>query len=216
MPPVPENPKIFHITHVQNLSEIVRAGVLWSDAKRLELGFNCEVVGMSIIKERRLNQLPVKCHRHTMVGEYVPFYFCPRSIMLYILHMGNHPELTYRDGQGPIVHLVADLRATAAWADAQRRRWAFSDRNAGARYTNFYADLDDLDEINWNAVEAQDFRDDVVKEGKQSEFLIHEAFPWELVERIGVLDASIESRVQEALRGAAHQPTVRVERAWYF
>lgn len=114
MPPVPENPKIFHITHVQNLSEIVRAGVLWSDSKRLELGFDCEVVGMSIIKERRLNQLPVKCHQHIMVGEYVPFYFCPRSIMLYILHMGNHPELTYRDGQGPIVHLVADLRATAA------------------------------------------------------------------------------------------------------
>jgi len=52
----------------------------------------------------------VKCHPGTKVGQYVPFYFCPRSIMLYILHRGNHPDLDYREGQGPILHLQADSR----------------------------------------------------------------------------------------------------------
>jgi len=216
MPRSPDHPKIYHITHVDNLPEILRAGVLWSDAKRLELGLSCSVVGMSSIKARRLHELPVKCHPETRVGEYVPFYFCPRSIMLYILHRGNHPELTYRGGQGPIVHLMADLKATVAWADTQGRQWAFSASNAGAYYTDFYVDLGNLDKIDWTAVAASDFRDPLVKEGKQAEFLVMESFPWQLVEEIGVLSPEIEARVRAILRGAPHQPPVRVRRMWYF
>jgi hypothetical protein len=51
-------------------------------------------VGMSEIKENRM-RLSVKCHDGDTVGEYVPFYFCPRSIMLF---KANHPGLTYRGG----------------------------------------------------------------------------------------------------------------------
>ena len=72
--------------------------------------------------------------------------------------MRNHPEVTYKGGQGPIVHLVADLRRTVAWADRQTRYWAISDGNAAAGYTGFYADLEGLDNINWEAVEARDWR----------------------------------------------------------
>jgi hypothetical protein len=64
---------------------------------------------MTAIKARRLYELEVDCHRGTKVGEYVPFYFCPRSIMLFLLHRGNHPDMNYTGGQRPIVHLVADL-----------------------------------------------------------------------------------------------------------
>jgi hypothetical protein len=56
------------------------------------------VVGMSEIKRRRLEDLEVSCLPGTKVGEYVPFFFCPRSVMLYILHMANHPDITYREG----------------------------------------------------------------------------------------------------------------------
>ena len=66
----------------------------------------------------------------------MPFYFCPRSIMLYILHMGNHPDISYREGQGPIIHLQADLMASIQWAEKHKVRWAFSDRNAGANLLN--------------------------------------------------------------------------------
>lgn len=52
--------------------------------------------------------------------------------MLYILHMGNHPELEYTEGQHPIVHLQADLRATVDWAKTNGIRWAFSDGNCRA------------------------------------------------------------------------------------
>ena len=71
---------------------------------------------MSTIKRRRL-ELPVDCHPGTSVGEFVPFYFCPRSIMLYLLIRGNHPELHYQGGQEPILHLVADLYEVVEWAN---------------------------------------------------------------------------------------------------
>ena len=212
----PAEPKIYHITHVDNLPRIVQDGVLWSDAERIARELDSEIVGMSEIKQRRLEALPVPCHPGTTVGEYVPFYFCPRSIMLYILHMGNHPDITYRGGQGPIIHLMADLRAVVAWADSLTRQWAFSDRNAGIRYAHFYANLSTLGKVNWDAVRSTDFRDPMAKEGKQAEFPVHESFPWELVERVGVRDTSIKARVEEILRDTDHKPLVTVERGWYY
>ena len=216
MAKVPTRPKVYHITHLRNLPGIIEAGVLWSDRKRIELGMGCDVVGMSHIKQRRLHEIDVDCHDNTRVGDYVPFYFCPRSVMLYLLHMGNHPELNYTEGQRPILHLEADLRAVVAWADQYLRRWAFTDRNAGTYYVDFYADLEQLDQVNWTAVRATDFRDARIKEGKQAEFLVYDSFPWELVERIGVLNAQVQEQVEEAINEASHQPEAQVKRAWYY
>jgi len=213
---MPTHPKVYHITHLRNLPQIVDAGRLWSDAKRIEKNLECDVVGMSHIKRRRLEEIEVDCHPGTHVGDYVPFYFCPRSIMLYILHMGNHPDLNYTEGQRPIVHFQADLHAVVEWADRKRRRWAFSDRNAGGFLANFFTGLDNLKEINWAAVSSTDFRDMVVKEGKQAEFLVYGLFPWRLVERIGVCDEGAAGEVRQAITDADHQPTVAVKRDWYY
>jgi len=212
----PASPKIYHITHVDNVPHIAKAGVLWSDAKRHELGLACKVVGMGEIKRRRIEELEVGCHAGTKVGEYVPFYFCPRSIMLYILHCGNHPDLDYHLGQRPIVHLEADLEATVAWAEANGVPWAFSDRNAGSRPAQFYKTLSDLHKVDWTAVAATGFRDSVVKEGKQAEFLVYGSFPWKLVEKVGVADEKVATHVRSTLRGDSLTPIVSVEQGWYF
>jgi hypothetical protein len=215
MPRIPRHPKIYHITHINNLEGILRDKLLWSDAKRLELGLGCEIVGMSEIKRRRLEELEVGCRPGTKVGEYVPFYFCPRSIMLYIFYMGNHPDIAYRGGQEPILHFQADLRNTIEWAEKNQVRWAFSDRNAGAYFAKFYKTIDDLDKINWAAVESTDFSSMLVKEGKQAEFLVYESFPWELVEKIGVHDNIVRQNVIEKLT-KKNQSLVSVEPSWYY
>ena len=98
-------PRIYHITHVDNLPSIIECGRLWSDAERIRQGLTHENVGLTEIKESRLRERPVHCYPTTMVGDYVPFYFCPRSIMLYLLHRGNREGLSYTGGQRPIVHL---------------------------------------------------------------------------------------------------------------
>jgi hypothetical protein len=162
----PARPKIFHITHVDNLRSIVAAGEFLSDAAMVARGGPVAGIGMSTIKQRRL-ALPVTCHANDHVGDYVPFYFCARSIMLYVIHCANHPDLTYRGGQAPIVHMQADFHAVVAWARRHHRRWAFSLSNAGAMYASFRADPAELDQIDWNAVASTDFRNPTVKEAKQ-------------------------------------------------
>ena len=37
------------------------------------------------------------------MGDCVPFYSCPRSVVLFVIQRANHQELTYQGGQGPIV-----------------------------------------------------------------------------------------------------------------
>jgi ssDNA thymidine ADP-ribosyltransferase DarT-like protein len=212
----PNRPKIYHITHWRNLPQIVNVGRMWSDASRIAHELDCLIVGMSEIKWRRLEELEVDCHPGTKVGHYVPFYFCPRSIMLYILHQANHPDLQYRGGQQPIVHLQADLQATVQWAETNAVRWAFSTSNAGAYYTSFYASLDQLGEVNWTAIEATDWRDPLIKDGKQAEFLFHDWFPWELVEKVGVFNQNIGDQVLKILSAAGHSPIVNVEHSWYY
>ncbi len=212
---MPTQPRIYHITHVANLLSIIQEGGLWSEAKIIERGGPAAPIGMNSIKERRL-KLPAKCHPGDCVGDYVPFYFCPRSVMLFVIHCGNHPELAYRAGQEPIVHLEADLRSVVNWAESVGTRWAFSLSNAGAYYTEFRNRWDQLAEIDWVAVDARDFRDPEVKEVKQAEFLLHEFFPWHLVQRIGVISVEVQTRVRRALVGAAHRPAVEVRRDWYY
>lgn len=215
MSEIPRHPKIYHITHINNLEGILSNKVLWSDAKRLELGLDCEIVGMSEIKRRRLKELEVDCHPGTKVGEYVPFYFCPRSIMLYILYMGNHPDISYREGQGPIVHLQADLMASIQWAEKHKVRWAFSDRNAGERIANFYNDVNKLNRVNWSAMAATDWRDIIIQEGKQAEFLMYESFPWELIEKIGIHNNAVGKSVIEKV-GKSQADMVMIEKSWYY
>jgi hypothetical protein len=215
MTEIPDRPRIYHITHVDNLASILAAGGLWSDTAMIVQGGPSASIGMSTIKQRRLN-LPAKCYPGDHVGDYVPFYFCPRSIMLFLIHCANNSELAYTGGQGPILHLEADLQKTVAWADGEGRRWAFSLSNAGAVYTQFRNRLDQLGEVDWVAVSARDFRDSRVKEGKQAELLVQEAFPWHLVERIGVQSAPIQNRVLQTLSGSSHRPVVEIRQDWYY
>ncbi|MGO9742928.1 MAG: DUF4433 domain-containing protein [Roseiarcus sp.] len=212
--PAPAHPKIFHIVHVDNLASIVADGCLWSDAAMLQRAGGT-VIGMGSIKQRRLG-LPVPCHAGLKVGDCVTFYFCSCSIMLYVIHCANHPELAYRGGEQPIVHLEADLRRVVQWAEQHGRRWTFSPSNAGAYYTQFRARLDQLDEVNWDAVAATDFRPEDIMEGKQAEFLVQDSFPWRLVERIGVHNQAVVPRVSNAMQNVVHRPTIEIRRDWYY
>lgn len=165
--PVPQKPKIYHIVHIDRLRSIVENGFLFSDAiisRNAPLG---TTIGMCSIKQRRMS-ISLTSHPGLCVGECVPFYFCPRSIMLYIISQRNHPDLAYKGGQEPIIHLEADLYETVAWAQQNNRRWAFTLSNAGSYFFEDRCDLGCLNEIDWNAVQTHYWGD--CKEGKQAEF----------------------------------------------
>lgn len=211
---VPPHPKLYHIVHVDRLQSIVAEGRLWCDAEVVRRNPAGTTIGMTGIKQRRLTELTLSSHPALHVGDCVPFYFCPRSVMLYLIYQGNHPELTYRGGQGPIIHLETDLQATVAWANGEGQRWAFTLSNAGSYFFEDRSDLADLGEIDWNAVQARDWRN--CKDGKQAEFLVEQYFPWELVARIGVYSEQQYRTVANALPVNGHRPAVEILRDWYY
>ncbi|MEE9614490.1 MAG: DUF4433 domain-containing protein [Thermodesulfobacteriota bacterium] len=217
---VPVQPKIYHIMHVDRLPSIIADGSLWCDrevGRRLLPG---STIGMEAIKQRRLNEITLTSHPTLYVGDCVPFYFCPRSTMLYVIYQGNLPDLTYRDGQGSIIHLEADLHESVAWAEQNQKRWAFTLSNAGSRFFEDRCDLNQLDEVKWDAVQTNRWSGNgispSVKEGKQAEFLIEGQCPWELVERIGVLSSNVREKASAAIRAATHKPLVEIMPNWYY
>ncbi len=110
---MPVEPKIYHIAYVDRLASIIEDDCPWCDAEMTHRSPCGTAIGMNAIKERRLTYT-LNSRPGLRVGDCAPFYFCPRSVMLYVICQANHPELTYRGGQGPIVHLEADLRRAVA------------------------------------------------------------------------------------------------------
>ncbi len=82
------NHAVYHITHVGNLANIVAQGRLWCDAQRIALGLLSTNIGHSHIKARRM-QHPVVVAARGALGDYVPFNFCPRAVMLYPVAHGH-------------------------------------------------------------------------------------------------------------------------------
>lgn len=209
---------IFHITHVKNLQTLITDEHLWSDREVSQRRTSRVVIGYDHIKERRLNELTVLCHPGTMVGDFVPFYFCPRSPMLYKISRQDG-SLTYTGGQEAIVHLVSTV--DRAIDSAEDRPWAFSDGNAGAHYTQFSKDLDQLDSfVDWDSVNSKWWSgpqvDPAVRSKKMAEFLIYERFPWNAIGGIGVMTPSVRDQVLEIIADCGHKPQVAVKKEWYY
>ena len=211
--PQPAAPKIYHIVHMDRLASIITDGALWCDAKVLKSVRPGTTIGITGIKLRRLTNL-LNSHSSLQVGDCVPFYFCPRSVMLYVIHMADNRELTYRGGQRPIVHLEADLHDAVEWANRNGRKWAFTLSNAGSTFFEDRCDLAQLDEVDWEAVEASIWKD--CREGKQAEFLAERSFPWKLVQRIGVYSMKELEQVREAVQLGDYRPNVTIMKEWYY
>jgi hypothetical protein len=203
--------KLYHIVHIDNLSSIIADGFLYSDS--IMENKSVKKIGMTNIKNRRLRELHLPSYPDLFVGNCVPFYFCPRSIMLYIIYKRND-ELTYKEGQECIMHLKADFYKTIEWAKYNNLRWVYTLSNAGSYHFIDKKELSDLNQINWDAVKSDDWRNPQIKEAKQAEFLIEDRFPFELVEKIGVYSDIQKTIVQNILK--SNKPFVETERGWYY
>ena len=210
----PRQPKIYHIVNIDRLHSIIVDGYLWCDAEINRRKSPGTIIGMHKIKERRL-KLPLVSRPGLFVGDCVPFYFCPRSVMLYLIYRKN-PELTYQSGQGPIIHLESDLQKAVSWAERNKKRWAFTLSNAGSSYFEDRCELTQLGDIDWNAVGATYWEPQQIKERKQAEFLLEHQFPWELVSRIGVYSQSTYAQATAVVSSAAYRPSIHIMPEWYY
>jgi hypothetical protein len=197
---------IYHITDVENLPGILAVGGLRADAAMAQ--HNPTVIGYEHIKQRRMTEIRVACCGNRFVGEFVPFYFCPRSPMLYTINIGKTGRLP--GCQRTIIHLVG----TVASGIAQSRPWAISDGNAGARHTTFSPDLAALVGLDWTSIRATHWPGKTHQ--KSAEFLVADFFDWSGFHAVACHNAAVAQQVQNMLTNHAHRPTVRVEPNWYY
>ncbi|MCX7099465.1 MAG: DUF4433 domain-containing protein [Methylococcales bacterium] len=210
--PVPHPVLLYHITHFDNLQTIVQAGGLLAHNG---LDVNYTDIAHQTLQSRR-NNLSVPCPPHGVLHDYVPFYFCKRSPMLYALHKGKVEN--YHDGQDSIVYLLTDLtRVQQAGIP-----FVFTDGHAIMQFTEFYNDPADLDKIDWPLMKEQywfDTNDDPDrKRRRQAECLLYGKCPWSLIFGIGTFDETMKMRVDKLLANeqCAHLPRVKVKRDWYY
>jgi hypothetical protein len=137
----------------------------------------------------------------------VPFNFCSRSVMLYVVHQGHQD---YRGGQAEIVHLVTRVSR----AVANGRLWAFTDRHAELGHALYYETATDLDKVSWQVMSERYWID--VKEERQAEFLVKEFFPWDAILGIAVMTQATLDKATQYIQTASHQPSVVLKPDWYY
>ncbi|MDF1590415.1 MAG: DUF4433 domain-containing protein [Desulfobacterales bacterium] len=204
---------IYHITHKDNLGRILSNGglVAQSQISKADLTY-CNIAHNSI--QDRRSQKSVPCGPGGCLHDYVPFYFAPRSPMLYAIRMGNVTDCTA--GQSDIVYLVSSAqRVKAAGIE-----FVFADGHGIMAFSEFFDDLKDLDAVDWDIMSETYWTDTLEdpdrKRRRQAEFLVCQRFPWTLIEEIAVMDSHVESEVETIILRASHKPPVIIRPAWYY
>ncbi|SCF44415.1 protein of unknown function (DUF4433) [Micromonospora matsumotoense] len=206
-----------HFTHVDNLPAILAARRLVADSvvgERLVTN-----VGSTPIKANRRTK-PVPCPPGGFVADYVPFYFAPRSPMMYRIakdHESGKPDL-YPGGDDPLVYLVSSVDRLQEAGLA----WVASDGNCAATITRFSGRLEDLVHlVDWMLMREKVWNDTPENRDRMrrraAELLVHREFPLELVIGYAVRTTARETQLRRLLRSAGIiNPYVVVRPDWYY
>jgi hypothetical protein len=164
------------------------------------------------LKERRM-ATRVTVGPGGTLADYVPFYYAPRSPMLYVNHRGGVTDNA--TGQDEIVHLVVDVDQLA-----DQGNFVVTDGHAATPLTTQFDSLDGLEEIDWAIMEER-YWSDTDEDGdrkrrRQAEFLVLGRVAFSAVQLIGVIDSRVEKRVTNALEGVVEPPPVRIRTDWYY
>jgi hypothetical protein len=200
---------IYRMVHIENLPSLLEWGCDWSPnalkAKALE---KRAAVHFDIMAKRE--QTVVHVGPGGCVADYVAFYFGPLSPMLYAINGGKVEGCRK---QREMIYLTTD----AETVERAGLGFVFTDGHAIMRYVLQFDRLTELGKVPWSVIQAKywnDFADGRCR--RQSEFLVKDQFPLELVGEIGVMDEATRQRVENIIAPTAFRPLIRVRREWYF
>jgi hypothetical protein len=203
------------MTRVERLPSVIEHGLLPDNVCKRRQISGVEI-GYDHIKRRRALRA-VPCGAGGTLADYVPFYFAPRSPMLYAVTRGLVSAEAACTAQ--IVYLVSStqtLRGAGLTVIASNRHAELG----YAEMTDHDRDLDNDDFIDWPLMTWKYWNntadDPDRKERRQAECLVHPRVPWPVIEGVVTKTERARAQVQSVL-GSAGQPTpVSVSAEWYF
>lgn len=221
----PKPTRLFHITAIANLPAILAAGALLSKNGGAAAGIDYQNIAHTGAQGARAVRAAPN-PPGGVVHDYVPFYFAPRSPMLYALNGGRVAGCPWR--QADIVH----FETTVENVTAAGRPFVFYDRNATLAFSTAYTDPAHLDSaIAWDllteAPQLDGFciywqsRATVARyadrmERRQAEFLVRNDAPLNCMTRLGVIDVARQAQVQAMGAHAGVPLAVDIMPSWYF
>ena len=221
--PVPT--RIFHITPITNLAKICAAGEICSKNLLATRGEGHDSIAHTTIQTRRATKV-VACPPGGVVHDYVPFYYAPRSPMLFVVNNGKVQGCNWR--QEDIVHIESSAESIAI-AGAPFVIYPVS---AALDYSvECFNAIDDLERIDWplffEAPQLDGFckyynskpgtpRYERRSDTRMAEFLVHEKFSLSLATRVGVINESTRNEVAGILSAHGVELSVESRPNWYF
>jgi hypothetical protein len=220
--PQPDDPGagdhwIFHFTHVDNLAAIRSSDALRCDVVAREGMTRTEVGDPDIKDSRRRRAIPIEPHGR--VGEYVPFYFAPRSPMMFRIACDcrdNVPD-RYSGGDKPLAYLVTSVGT----AITEGATWVATDGNAATATTEFTSDLNHMARIvDWPLMKADWWNstpeDPDRQRRRQAEFLVYGELPLRAIRWVAVHSDERASQVGRILMDHALGQRIIVRPNWYY
>lgn len=203
---------IYHFTPIRNLPSILKSGKIICKSQLALAGIEYEDIAIEDIHRRRA-RTHVPCGPGSMLPDYVPFFFAWRSPMLYYISKNVH---NYPEGQEPLVYLVGYAQ------DVQTHGlpFVFTDGHPIMKLTNFYDDLAHRDQVDWAVMRSRMWNDTSEDPDRQrrreAEFLVYQAYPWELVTGLAVINDRMRQRLKQVLEVADHKPPIVIRSNWYY
>lgn len=221
----PQPTRLFHITAIANLPAICVARALHSKNHGTAAGINYQNIAHSGAQGARA-QRSVPNPPGGLVHDFVPFYFAPRSPMLFAINGGKVANCNWR--QQDIVYFETTVQAVTR----NTQEFVFYDRNATLAFSNAFTDLSSLDQVvAWDLLTEAPQLDGFCQywqskasnpryadrmERRQAEFLVKASVPLSIITRLGVIDEQRQSEVQAILIKNGIHLTVDIMNDWYF
>ncbi|RUS93012.1 hypothetical protein DSM106972_097600 [Dulcicalothrix desertica PCC 7102] len=204
---------VYHITHIRNLQSILQLGGLIANNRLKQQQISYQDIAHGSVQDRRA-LIRVPCAAGGCLHDYIPFYFAPRSPMLYTINKGNVEG--YTEGQTPVIYIITEAEIIAA----NNLVFAFTDGHAVMDYSEFYDDLQFLNMIDWDIMRERYWNntpsDGDRRRRRQAEFLVHQFCPWSLIAQIGVINNTVKSQVEQILQNFNCSTPVKVYPSWYY
>ncbi|WP_280234518.1 type II toxin-antitoxin system toxin DNA ADP-ribosyl transferase DarT [Nocardia cyriacigeorgica] len=204
---------VYHITRLEHLSSMIAQGI-WSDNLASSEGLTSIPIGHSHLKQQRAAKV-VPVHPGGFLSDYVPFYFAPRSPMLYAINKGRVKG--YVDGCDRIVYLVTTTEALRGEGLAVLG----TDRHALTAYSRFTRDDRELTAmVDWRLMTEKywsDTQEDPDRmERRQAELLVHQRVPWDSILYVATRSDAVAAEVRPIVAAGGPAPKVLVRGSWYF
>lgn len=209
----PDKRYCYRICHIDNLRHLLNVGMCSKYHPLADPNF-VRIGNIEIINAR--DTTDVQIAGYGKVGEYVPFYFTPRSIMLYNIVTGHRAPKVPKVPRENILVIRCLIEQLAKCG-----RYFFTDGQANvSNGTNHFHDLKDLDKIDWAIIQTSSFSkstDDLDRARRyQAEFLVHDHVPVSAVESIVVYNKFAQARVEAQLKELQKDLSVQIIRNYFF